>query len=105
MLRVAGAASVAGSAGAALGVMRLRDEVGDESIDRIISFYRVAVPRVLEYKALEVKCETLPKYLPRVFPPMTDDEERALFEPLHEKWKGPIVEKFFELGGFYYKNG
>ena len=54
---------------------------------------------MVEYKALEFKCEVLPTLLPRLFPSVSEEEEAALFVPLHEKWKVPVVEKFFELGG------
>ena len=104
-------------------------ELGEEALDRLVSFYSKAVPmvnrlflrtivlcgfvslsistsrQILEYKILEFKLETMPTYVPSLFPAVTADEERSLFEPLHVKWAPVIRAKFFELGGFYYKNG
>jgi hypothetical protein len=139
MLRAASALSVASGAGATYGYHKIKSDIGDEAMGRILSFYQVALPavrkapttndddvfnsetiqqfnsfaciedclttvpssclQVVEYKALEFKCEVLPTLLPQLFPSVSEEEEAALFVPLHEKWTVPVVEKFFELGG------
>ena len=88
LLRRAAAAAVGGGAmGGLYGYYRLRESCGPDAIDRILSFYRVAFPMVIEYKWLEFKCEKLPELLPSLYPPMSSERENELFEPLHEKWK------------------
>lgn len=103
MLRAAGVLSAGITGAGALGIYKLRDDMGPDSLNRLLSFYSVAVPLVLDYKILEMKCETLPTVLPQFFDPVTQEEESKLFEPLHEKWKQPLVDKLMELGGFFYK--
>jgi len=97
---------VAGAGGAAYGCHWARRELGDDALERIGSFYSVALPLIAEYKTLEFWSEVLPAKLPGVFgPPLSQGEMDALFAPLHAKWQSPVRDKFMELGGFYYKSG
>ena len=105
MLRAAAAISMGGVAAGIAGHAKIKEELGEEALDRIASFYAVSVPMIIEYKILEAKCEILPQYVPSIFPQVSLEEERKLFDPLHHKWSPLIVAKFMELGGFYYKNG
>lgn len=84
---------------------RVRETLGDDALQRIIIFDKVAVPAIIDYKWEEAKCETLPKYLPVLFPPVSAEEERLRFERLHHKWAQPMYDVYMELGGFYYKSG
>ena len=79
--------------------------MGHDALSRLISYDVVAVPAILEYKLLEARCEKLPKLVPSLFPPVSDEEEMQRFQVLHRKWAKPLFDKFMELGGFYYKNG
>jgi hypothetical protein len=105
MWKAAGILSASVTGASAYGVYRAREEMGPDSLNRLLSFYSVAIPLVLEYKTLEIKCEKLPEILPQFFDKVTQEEESKLFEPLHLKWKQPLVDKLMELGGFFYKNG
>eukprot|EP00967_Tisochrysis_lutea_P101795 scaffold152935_cov34-Tisochrysis_lutea.AAC.3 len=79
--------------------------MGEDALARILKFDKVAVPAIIEYKWVEAKCEKLPRILPMIFPPVSDEEELAQFLVLHKKWAQPIFDVFMELGGFYYKSG
>ena len=103
--RLGGAATGLGVAGGLVAYFEARRRMGEDALQRLISYDTVALPAILEYKWEEAKCEKLPKVLPAFFPPVTDDEERRRFEVLHERWKLPLYNKFMELGGFYYKSG
>uniref|UniRef100_A0A7S0IPC0 ABC1 atypical kinase-like domain-containing protein n=1 Tax=Calcidiscus leptoporus TaxID=127549 RepID=A0A7S0IPC0_9EUKA len=103
--RAAGVAAAGGAAAAAYGYAWAKREMGDDALQRILKFDKVALPAILEYKWEEAKCEKLPKVLPALFPPVSDEEERARFEALHRKWAKPIFDIYMELGGFYYKSG
>ena len=106
MLRAAGALSISGAAGATYGVSWANRELGEDAVERISNFYGTVIPMILEYKSLEFQCETLPSLVPfGLVKHVSAEDEAKLFEPLHEKWKQPVVDKFMELGGFYYKNG
>ena len=106
MIRRAGLAVGGGTAAAcAYGYYEARQRMGDDALARIISYDKVALPAIMEYKWTEAKCEKLPKVVPWLFPPVSDEEEREQFAVLHNKYAPPLFEKFMELGGFYYKNG
>jgi hypothetical protein len=79
--------------------------MGEDALARIVKFDKVALPAIMEYKWVEAKCEKLPRILPQLFPPVSEEEELAQFMVLHEKWARPIFDVFMELGGFYYKSG
>lgn len=103
--RALGLTTVGGTAACAYAYYEAKQRMGSDAVARIISYDMVAVPAIVEYKWLEAKCEKLPKVLPALFPPVSDEEERAQFEVLHRKWAKPLFDKFMELGGFYYKSG
>lgn len=88
----------------------VKRELGEEAVERTLSFYSIALPCLLEYKALEFRCERLPGLvagtpLAMLFPAVSHAEEHAKFEPLHAKWAPRFRAKFVELGGFYLKHG
>lgn len=103
--KVLGVSAAGGAAAAAYGYTWAEDSMGKDALARIIKYDRVAVPAILEYKWVEAKCEKLPKVLPWLFPPVSDEDELAQFEVLHRKWARPLFNIFMELGGFYYKTG
>jgi hypothetical protein len=74
-------------------------------VERIIIYDKVCVPMIVDYKWQEAKCEKLPKLLPSLFPPVSEEEQDRRFEVLHKKHAKPIFDVFMELGGFYYKSG
>jgi len=82
-----------------------RLQMGEDALARIVKFDRVAVPAIIEYKWVEAKCEKLPKILPWLFPPVTDEDELEQFMVVHKKWVKPLFDIYMELGGFYYKTG
>ena len=79
--------------------------MGDDALQRIIKYDKMAVPAIIEYKWLEAKCETLPESMPFLFPKVTEAEETAQFQVLHDKYAQPMYDLFMDLGGFYYKSG
>jgi len=75
-----------------------------------LSFYDVALPALLAYKKAEATKQLLPvkfkgTFLEGLFPELTDEEQDAVFAPMHEYWAPKMREKFLELRGFYLKNG
>ena len=79
---------------------------GDDSVDRLVDFYQVALPATIAYRWEEAKTETIPKQAPWLFPPVSDEEELAQFEVLHRRWAKPIFDKcMLKLGGFYSRVG
>lgn len=103
--RALGLTTAGGTAACAYAYYEAKQRMGADAVARIVSYDIVAVPAIVEYKWLEAKCEKLPKVLPSLFPPVSDEEERAQFQVLHRKWAKPLFDKFMELGGFYYKSG
>lgn len=96
MHRVAAPASIlAGSAGL---YKWAQSELGEDAIERTLSFYRVAMPALAEYKLFEWRCAQ------QMFP-LTPAEQDAGFEALHEKWAPRFRDKYLELRGFYLKQG
>ena len=79
--------------------------MGEDAVDRIIEYDKVAVPMIIDYKLLEAKLEKLPSYLPSLFPVLPEEEQKRQFQVLHEKHAKPLFDVFMKLGGFYYKNG
>ena len=108
MLRLAaksaGLTAFAGSAGTYLW---MRSTMGADSIDRIATYQKVAVPMIVDYKWLEWKLEKAPKveWLRSYFPQLPEEEQKRQFQELHEKHAKPLFDLFMELGGFYYKSG
>ena len=94
-----------GTAAGAYGYSEAKRTMGEDAVSRLISYNKVALPAILQYKMVEFQCEKLPKLAPSLFPPVSDAEELKKFAVLHEKWKKPLFDKFMELGGFYYKSG
>ena len=103
--RVLGVTTAGGTAACAYAYYEAKRRMGADAVERIIAYDLVVVPAIIEYKWLEAKCEKLPKFVPWLFPPVTDEEERAQFEVLHRKWARPVFDIFMQLGGFYYKSG
>ena len=71
---------------------------------------QVALPALLAYKKAEATKQLLPvkfkgTFLEGLFPELTDEEQDAVFAPMHEYWAPKMREKFLELRGFYLKNG
>ena len=79
--------------------------MGDDAVDRLISYSKVISPAIMEYKWEEAKCEKFPQVAPLLFPPVSEEEQKLRFEKLHNKWAEPIRDCFMDLGGFYYKSG
>ena len=101
LLRASGGAVVAGGAAAAYAYQKAKSTMGEESVSRLLDFYEVALPATVEYKWVEARCETLPKQLPMLFPPVSENDELEQFKVLHEKWARPVYDKCMKLGGFY----
>ena len=87
------------------GYLWARSTMGEDAVARIITYDKVAVPAILEYKYLEAKLEVWPKLLPSLFPVLPEAEQKAQFQLLHDKYAQPMFDVFMQLGGFYYKNG
>eukprot|EP00518_Triparma_eleuthera_P021221 CAMPEP_0197546278 /NCGR_PEP_ID=MMETSP1320-20131121/940_1 /TAXON_ID=91990 /ORGANISM="Bolidomonas sp., Strain RCC2347" /LENGTH=542 /DNA_ID=CAMNT_0043105829 /DNA_START=116 /DNA_END=1744 /DNA_ORIENTATION=- len=79
--------------------------MGADAVDRIITFDKMAVPAVAEYKYWEARCEKLPKKIPWLFPPVPVEEEDRHYEELHRKYAPQLLDVYMKLGGFYYKSG
>ena len=43
-----------------------KENMGDDALERIIKYDKIALPAILEYKWTEARCEKLPKVLPRL---------------------------------------
>jgi hypothetical protein len=87
------------------GYLWARQNMGEDAVDRILTYDKVAVPAIIEYKYLEAKLEVWPKYLPSIFPVLPEAEQKRQFQLLHDKYAKPMFDVFMKLGGFYYKNG
>ena len=75
-----------------------------------VAFLKVALPALVEYKKAEATAQLLPRkfkgtFLESFFPVLSDEEQDAVFAPMHERWAPRVREKFLELRGFYLKNG
>lgn len=103
--KVLGGLAAANVVGGGYGYYWAKKNMGDDALERIIKYDKVAVPAIIEYKWLEAKCEKLPKIMPWFFPPVSIEEEQRQFEVLHRKWARPMFDCFMDLGGFYYKSG
>jgi hypothetical protein len=91
--RALGLTTAGGTAACAYAYYEAKQRMGADAVARIVSYDIVAVPAIVEYKWLEAKCEKLPKVLPSLFPPVSDEEERAQFQVLHRKWAKPLFDK------------
>ena len=107
MIRRAGLAVGGGTAAAcAYGYYEARQRMGDDALARIISYDKVALPAIMEYKWTEAKCEKLPKVVPWLFPARLRRGGARAVRGAPQQVRAPLLfEKFMELGGFYYKNG
>lgn len=76
------------------GILAIREYVGEDNFDRSLSFYRVAAPGYLIYKATDLSTRSLPP-----------SERTAKFEELHKVWAPRALDKILELRGFYIKVG
>jgi hypothetical protein len=103
--KVLGATAAANVVGGGYAYYWAKKNMGEDALDRIIKYDKVAVPMIVQYKWLEAKCEKLPTILPWLFPPVSLKEEQKQFEVLHRKFAQPLFDVFMELGGFYYKSG
>ena len=83
--KVFGATVLGSGAVAASGYAYLRNEMGEDALNRLVRFDSLLIPCVLEYKLLEFRCERLPALLGQ--PPMSSAEENAAFAPLHAAMK------------------
>ena len=102
--KILGATAAGLAGGAGYGYYWAKKNIGDDGLERLIKFEKTIVPIAIQYKWLEAKCEKLPKALPSIFPPVSEQEEAARFAVLHEKFKQPVFDVFMELGGFYFKS-
>ena len=82
-----------------------RNVMGEDAVDRLITYDKIAIPAIIEYKWLEAKLEKFPAMLPAIFPVLPEKEQKRQFQELHDKYAEPMFNVFMELGGFYYKNG
>ena len=103
--RAALAVTGGGVAAGAFGYHWATTNLGSDGVDRIITYDRVALPAILEYKWAEARLEKLPRMLPMIFSEVPVDEQLRQYEVLHKKWAKPLFDVFMELGGFYYKSG
>ncbi len=99
-----GAATVVGNVA---GYIWARQKFGEDGVERIIEYDKLAVPCAIEYKLLEAKCEKFPNMpiLSMFFPKVSIEEEQKQFEVLHRKYVKPMYDLHMKLGGFYYKSG
>ena len=79
---------VAGGGG--YGYYWCKKNLGEDQLDRLVTFEKKIIPIAIHYKWLEAKCEKLPKRFPFLFPPVSEEEEAARFAVLHEKYKEPV---------------
>ena len=77
-----------------LGLLGARESVGRENFDRSLSFYSVALPGYLVYKATDLRTRNFPQ-----------EERDKRFDALHEEWAPAALKKIVELRGFYVKIG
>jgi len=105
LARILAGTVAAGTAASGYGYYWATKNMGDDAVDRLITYSKVTVPAILEYKLEEAKCQKLPKALPWLFSEVPEEEQDRRFQRLHEKWAQPIYDNFMELGGFYYKSG
>ena len=99
------ATAAGGTAAAAFGYYKARTTMGEDALSRMMSYNVVAVPAILQYKAVEARYEKAPKLLPALFSEISEDELTRRYEALHHTHARPLFDKFMELGGFYYKTG
>ena len=99
------ATAAGGTAAAAFGYYKARTTMGEDALSRMMSYNVVAVPAILQYKAVEARYEKAPKLLPALFSEISEDELTRRYESLHHTHARPLFNKFMELGGFYYKTG
>ena len=99
-----GATTVVGNVA---GYIWARQKFGEDGVERIIEYDKLAVPCAIEYKLLEAKCEKFPNMpiLSMFFPKVSIEEEQKQFEVLHRKYVKPMYDLHMKLGGFYYKSG
>ena len=74
-----GAATVVGNVA---GYIWARQKFGEDGVERIIEYDKLAVPCAIEYKLLEAKCEKFPNMpiLSMFFPKVSIEEEQKQFE-------------------------
>lgn len=73
------------------GYVWARQTIGEDGLDRIVHFDKVAIPIVLDYKWEEAKCEKLPKILPSIFRPVPEEEQNRRFKGEGEGWSEATV--------------
>eukprot|EP00039_Didymoeca_costata_P020571 m.341702 g.341702 ORF g.341702 m.341702 type:complete len:594 (-) comp20389_c0_seq1:70-1851(-) len=86
----------------------IRNELGEEAVERSTKFYRVAIPAFLEYKFTEFKFEKLPNFVSTVTPERSEELKKQAdveYNRLHEKWAPQMKDVFLDLRGFYLKHG
>jgi hypothetical protein len=88
--RALGVTAAGGTAAGFYAYREAQRQMGEDALDRIISYDKVALPAILEYKWQEARCEKLPKLAPALFPPVSDAEYTERFERLHHKWASPL---------------
>uniref|UniRef100_A0A7S3K415 Protein kinase domain-containing protein n=1 Tax=Aureoumbra lagunensis TaxID=44058 RepID=A0A7S3K415_9STRA len=90
--RLAGAGILAAGGTGTVAVSWVQQELGEDALSRTLSFYKVALPALIEYKSLEWR--NLP-----------EKESNERFDELHIKWAPRFRDKYLELRGFYLKQG
>ena len=85
--RTAAATAATATAGTAYAYHWATTNMGDDAVDRLITYCKVVAPAITEYKIEEARCEKLPSMLPMLFDPVSEEEQvnsptRVHFIPL-----------------------
>lgn len=85
--RTAAATAATATAGTAYAYHWATTNMGDDAVDRLVTYCKVVAPAITEYKIEEARCEKLPNMLPMLFDPVSEEEQvnnptRVSFIPL-----------------------
>lgn len=115
MLKSAARITIAGTSALGAAVLFERNSLGSDNFDRSVSFYRVAIPGYIIYKAtdwltrsctLEVLSTSTIKMNSKVVVvalTFVVQEREVRFAALHAEWAPRALAKILELRGFYIK--
>jgi len=92
--RALGLTTVGVGGGAALAYQWAKEALGEDGLERLIKYDRVAIPAIVQYKWVEARCGKLSRLAPLLFPPVSEEEETARFAVLHERWAQPLFDIF-----------
>ncbi|EOD33001.1 hypothetical protein EMIHUDRAFT_471617 [Emiliania huxleyi CCMP1516] len=83
--RALGLTTVGVGGGAAFAYQWAKEALGEDGLERLIKYDRVAIPAIVQYKWVEARCGKLSRLAPLLFPPVSEEEETARFAVLHER--------------------